>query len=242
MSSQRTRREFLEQVGLATGVLLAGYSATARGYAANETINVGCIGTGGRCQHLMRALKEVPGADHGGVRRVGQAPGGRQEPGRARRLYHQGPPRTIGPQRRRRRDHRRARPSARAADHRGLRCRQGRLRREAADARTRGSRRGGRGPKRISPHRAGRHAAAEHAAFQKGLRDRQERGAGRYPQGASHLESQPAPLGRAKNWASIRRASTGSDFSARPGRNRSTSIAFATGAGSGILAEASSPT
>jgi len=62
MTTQRTRREFLEQVGLTTGVLLAGYSATARGYAANETINVGCIGSGGRCQHLMRALKEVPGA------------------------------------------------------------------------------------------------------------------------------------------------------------------------------------
>jgi predicted dehydrogenase len=54
------RRAFLEQAGLGT-LLLAGFSATARGYAANETINVGAIGTGGRCQHLLTALKQVPG-------------------------------------------------------------------------------------------------------------------------------------------------------------------------------------
>ncbi len=61
MSRSTSRREFLEQLGLVTA-LAAGYTATARGYAAGETINIGCIGTGGRCQHLMRALKEVPGA------------------------------------------------------------------------------------------------------------------------------------------------------------------------------------
>ncbi|MEX0979163.1 MAG: Gfo/Idh/MocA family oxidoreductase [Pirellulales bacterium] len=61
MTTPRNRRQFLEQLGLGS-LVLAGYTATARGYAANETINVGCIGTGGRCQALMRALKEVPGA------------------------------------------------------------------------------------------------------------------------------------------------------------------------------------
>ena len=61
MNTFHNRREFLEQFGLGT-ILLAGYSATARGYAANETINIGCIGTGGRCRHLLSALKEVPGA------------------------------------------------------------------------------------------------------------------------------------------------------------------------------------
>lgn len=61
MNTSRNRREFLEEVGLASGLVLAGYTATARGYAANETLHVGCIGTGGRCQHLMRALGEVPG-------------------------------------------------------------------------------------------------------------------------------------------------------------------------------------
>jgi predicted dehydrogenase len=60
MSKVHNRREFLEQLGLASA-LLAGYTATARGFAANETLNVGCIGTGGRCQALMRALAEVPG-------------------------------------------------------------------------------------------------------------------------------------------------------------------------------------
>ncbi len=61
MTARHHRREFLEQLGLST-LLLAGYSATAKGYAANETIGVGCIGTGGRCRQLMQALKEVPGA------------------------------------------------------------------------------------------------------------------------------------------------------------------------------------
>jgi len=60
MTRPTSRREFLEAIGLGSA-LLAGYTATARGFAANETINVGCIGTGGRCQQLMRALKEVPG-------------------------------------------------------------------------------------------------------------------------------------------------------------------------------------
>jgi predicted dehydrogenase len=61
MSHLHDRREFLERIGLASGLVLAGYTGTARGYAANETINIGCIGTGGRCRQLMRALEEVPG-------------------------------------------------------------------------------------------------------------------------------------------------------------------------------------
>ncbi len=37
-----SRREFLESVGLGvTGLMTAGYTATALGYAANETLNVG---------------------------------------------------------------------------------------------------------------------------------------------------------------------------------------------------------
>src|SRR6266446_3746857 len=62
MSQPHHRREFLEQLGIGTaGLIVAGYTATARGFAANETLNVGCIGTGGRCQALMRAFKDVPG-------------------------------------------------------------------------------------------------------------------------------------------------------------------------------------
>ena len=52
------RRQLLKDLGYAA---LGGYLATSRGYAANETITVGCIGTGGRCQGLMRALARIPG-------------------------------------------------------------------------------------------------------------------------------------------------------------------------------------
>lgn len=56
------RREFLETLGVGTaGLLAAGYTATARGFAANETINVGCIGTGGRCRRLMETLAKIDG-------------------------------------------------------------------------------------------------------------------------------------------------------------------------------------
>jgi len=62
MRDQFERREFLEKLGIGTaGVLTAGYTATARGYAANETINIGAIGTGGRCRQLMGTLNEIPG-------------------------------------------------------------------------------------------------------------------------------------------------------------------------------------
>ena len=64
MSGANHRREFLEKLGITSaGLLTAGYTATARGFAANETLRIGCIGTGGRCQQLMRALKTLPGAE-----------------------------------------------------------------------------------------------------------------------------------------------------------------------------------
>jgi predicted dehydrogenase len=44
------------------GLVAGGFAASAAGYAANETIRVGCIGTGGRTQALMKALARVPGA------------------------------------------------------------------------------------------------------------------------------------------------------------------------------------
>ena len=47
-----TRRDF---------AIAAGYAATSLGYAANETLNIGCIGTGGRCRELMRALQRING-------------------------------------------------------------------------------------------------------------------------------------------------------------------------------------
>jgi predicted dehydrogenase len=49
------RRRFLQTVA-------AGYAASAFGYPANETIGIGCIGTGGRAQVLMKNLESVRGA------------------------------------------------------------------------------------------------------------------------------------------------------------------------------------
>ena len=52
------RRQMLKDVGRA---VTGGFMASALGYAANETIQVGCIGTGGRAQVLMKALARIPG-------------------------------------------------------------------------------------------------------------------------------------------------------------------------------------
>jgi len=58
----------VEQLGIgAAGVVTAGYAATALGYAANETINVACIGTGGRCRRLMQSLAGIAGVKIVGV-------------------------------------------------------------------------------------------------------------------------------------------------------------------------------
>ena len=48
------RRRFLHAVA-------AGYAATSLGYPANESIGIGCIGTGGRAQMLMKNLESVKG-------------------------------------------------------------------------------------------------------------------------------------------------------------------------------------
>src|SRR5262245_19619626 len=52
-----TRRSFLLSAGAAAAAV-AGSSATA--FAANETLNIGLIGTGGRCRHLLRSLLKIP--------------------------------------------------------------------------------------------------------------------------------------------------------------------------------------
>jgi predicted dehydrogenase len=60
-ANQSTRRNFLEtlgQFGLSVGSLAA--VETARGFEANDTIRVACIGTGGRCRTLMRSLVKIP--------------------------------------------------------------------------------------------------------------------------------------------------------------------------------------
>ena len=60
MGKTYNRRSFLKNSAAGTAVV-AGYSATAHGYQANETLNVGCLGTGGRCQRLMKSLATIPG-------------------------------------------------------------------------------------------------------------------------------------------------------------------------------------
>jgi predicted dehydrogenase len=60
--SSTTRRGFFEQMGVAgSAVGTLASLETARGYSANDTLSVACLGTGGRCQHLMRSLVKVPG-------------------------------------------------------------------------------------------------------------------------------------------------------------------------------------
>jgi predicted dehydrogenase len=53
-----TRRSFLLSAG-AAATAIAGSSATA--FAAGDTLNVGLIGTGGRCRHLLKSLVKIPG-------------------------------------------------------------------------------------------------------------------------------------------------------------------------------------
>jgi predicted dehydrogenase len=59
--SSSTRRAFFEKIGAAGAAVSAlGSLETARGFAANDTLSVACLGTGGRCRHLMTALAKIP--------------------------------------------------------------------------------------------------------------------------------------------------------------------------------------
>ena len=64
-----TRRGFFETVGrYGAGAAVASLGVeTSRGFMANDTLSVACIGTGGRCRHLMTALVKVPGVKIVGV-------------------------------------------------------------------------------------------------------------------------------------------------------------------------------
>lgn len=62
------RRGFLQTAGAASAGLFAGLQVeTAAGFGANDTLNVACIGTGGRCRFLMKSLKEIPNVRIGAV-------------------------------------------------------------------------------------------------------------------------------------------------------------------------------
>src|SRR5689334_19271172 len=56
MSHHSTRRDFLRHTAVAAAA--GGYLATAKGYAQNETITIGAIGTGGRCRQLLEVVKQ----------------------------------------------------------------------------------------------------------------------------------------------------------------------------------------
>src|ERR1700755_23354 len=51
------RREFLTAAGLSAAALL---TESSRGFAANDTLQVGLIGVGGRCKHLLKSFPQVP--------------------------------------------------------------------------------------------------------------------------------------------------------------------------------------
>jgi predicted dehydrogenase len=58
-----TRREAAKILGIgAAGMTLGGYTATAQGFAKNETLNIGLIGCGGRMRgRLINGINQVPG-------------------------------------------------------------------------------------------------------------------------------------------------------------------------------------
>lgn len=61
MNDHYSRRVLLGQAaGTAAGLLATNRLETARGYQANDTLNVACLGTGGRCRRLMSRLATIP--------------------------------------------------------------------------------------------------------------------------------------------------------------------------------------
>lgn len=55
------RRTFTWQAGSWLAAGLTAWPATSHGYLANDTLQIGLIGFGGRCRHLLGALREIPG-------------------------------------------------------------------------------------------------------------------------------------------------------------------------------------
>jgi len=64
MNPKSKRRDFLKTcAGGTAGVLAAASAGRARAYRANETIRIGCIGTGGRAGLLMKRLAAMEGVE-----------------------------------------------------------------------------------------------------------------------------------------------------------------------------------
>src|SRR5712692_9540594 len=60
-NNQKARRRSFLKTSAAAGLTALGAPAV-NVLCANEKLNIGLIGTGGRCQHLMRALARIPDA------------------------------------------------------------------------------------------------------------------------------------------------------------------------------------
>ena len=61
MAEALPRREFLQSTGYAGAALLSGLlTETSHGFAANDTLQVGLIGVGGRCRHLLKSFPALP--------------------------------------------------------------------------------------------------------------------------------------------------------------------------------------
>jgi predicted dehydrogenase len=58
--SHLTRRSFVKTTAATAAGLTAIAAPAANVLGANETLNVGCIGTGGRCRGLMKSLAAIP--------------------------------------------------------------------------------------------------------------------------------------------------------------------------------------
>src|SRR5881396_2221866 len=57
-----SRRSFLTASAATAAASALALPASAQPVGANERINIGLIGTGGRCRHLIGALAKVPNA------------------------------------------------------------------------------------------------------------------------------------------------------------------------------------
>ena len=55
-----SRRSFLKSSAATAALTAIGAPAVLASRSANETLNVGCIGTGGRCRTLMKPLATIP--------------------------------------------------------------------------------------------------------------------------------------------------------------------------------------
>lgn len=61
MADHIGRREFMQSSRWLGSALLAGtLTETSRGFSANDTLQVGLIGTGGRCRRLIKAFPQIP--------------------------------------------------------------------------------------------------------------------------------------------------------------------------------------